>query len=72
MLESVLNCRDVTVWGVSQEEVEAYKRDIESFGYNVDTTLEIAEVAASCNFIVTVTPARKPLLSADDIRRLRR
>ena len=68
LLDSVVACRDVTVWGVSQEEVDAYKREFEPRGYNVDTTLESADVAAACNLIVTVTPARRPLLNGDDIR----
>jgi len=67
-LQSIVDCREVMVWGMSQEEVDAYKADVEPLGYTVQTTLEAAEVAASCNLIVTVTPARKPLLHVDDIR----
>ena len=66
-LESVVDCREVTVWGVSQEEVEAYKNDMEPLGYSVETTLEPAEIAASCNLVVTVTPSRTPLLNSDDV-----
>jgi len=67
-LRSIVDCREVMVWGVSREEVDAYREDVEPLGYTVQTTLEAAEVAASCNLIVTVTPARKPLLYADHIR----
>lgn len=67
-LQSIIDCREVMVWGVSQEEVDAYKAEVKPLGYTVQTTLEAAEVAASCNLIVTVTPARKPLLHVDDIR----
>ena len=68
MLESIVDCRAVTVWGVSQEEVDAYKADMAPLGYDIDTTLDPAEVAATCNLIVTVTPSRKPLLQRADIR----
>ena len=68
MLDPVVDCRDVMVWGLSQEEVEAYRRDMEPLGYQVDTTLEPAELAAGCNLIVCVTPARRPLLSSEDIQ----
>ena len=45
MLDSIVDCRDVTVWGISQEEVDAYKAHLEPLGYNVDTTLDAADVA---------------------------
>ena len=68
MLDSVVDCRDVTVWGLSHEEVDAYKRDMEPLGYHVDTTLEPAKLAAGCNLIVCVTPARSPLLHSEDVQ----
>ena len=68
MLDGVVDCREVTVWGLSEREVEAYRRDMEPLGYHVDTTLDPAEVAAECNLIVCVTPARRPLLRSEDIQ----
>ena len=68
MLDSVVDCRDVTVWGVSQDEVDAYKADLEPRGYNVDTTLDATDVARRCNLIVTVTPSKAPHFSVDDVR----
>ena len=68
MLDSVVDCRDVMVWGLGEAEVEAYRRDMEPLGYHVDTTLDPAELAAGCNLIVCVTPARTPLLRSDDIQ----
>ncbi len=68
MLDSVVDCRDVTVWGLSREEVDAYRRDMEPLGYQVDTTLEPAELARNCNLIVCATPARRPLLHSEDVR----
>jgi len=68
MLDSVIDCRDVTVWGVSQDEVDAYKAEVEPLGYSVATTLDATEIAARCNLIVTVTPSKAPHFSVDDVR----
>lgn len=67
-LKSVIPCRDVMVWGLNQEELDAYREAIEPEGYSVRTTLDAGEVAASCNLIVTATPSKKPLVSVDQIR----
>ncbi len=67
-LNSIVPCRDVVVWGLSEEELKAYKKDVEPKGYTVHTTLDAAEVASSCNLIVMATPSKKPLLAVDDIR----
>ena len=67
-LASIIPCRDIIVWGLNQEELNAYKDDIEPHGYTVQTTLNTADVAATCNLIVMATPSKKPLLSVDQIR----
>jgi len=67
-LNSVVPCRDVVVWGRHEENLKAYKKDLEPKGYTVRTTLDAGEVASSCNLIVMATPSQKPLLSVDDIR----
>lgn len=67
-LRGVRDCRDVTVWGTGDEELGAYKKDMEAIGFRVRTTRDAGEVAAECNLIVTCTPSRKPLLSAAQIK----
>lgn len=67
-LNSIVPCRDVVVWGLHEEKLKAYKKDVEPKGYTVHTTLDAAEVASSCNLIVMATPSKKPLLAVDDIR----
>ena len=67
-LKSIVPCKDVVVWGLNEEELKAYKKDVEPKGYTVHTTLDAAEVASSCNLIVMATPSKKPLLAVDDIR----
>ena len=67
-LNSIVPCRDVVVWGRHEENLQAYKKDLEPKGYTVHTTLDAGEVASSCNLIVMATPSKKPLLAVDDIR----
>jgi ornithine cyclodeaminase len=67
-LESIIDCKDVMVWGMNQTELDEYKKDTELTGYNVQTTLNADDIADSCNLIVTATPSKSPLLSADLIR----
>jgi len=67
-LRGVRNCRDATVWGTGDEELAAYKKDMEAIGFRVRTTRDAGEVAAECNLIVTCTPSRKPLLTAAQIK----
>jgi ornithine cyclodeaminase len=67
-LKSIIPCSDVVVWDLYEEKLKEYKKYMEPKGYTVHTTLDAAEVASSCNLIVTATPSEKPLLSVDDIR----
>lgn len=67
-LKPVVNCQDVMVWGLSQDELDAYKEEMAPRGYNIQTTLNAADIAQTCNLIVTATPSKKPLLMADAIR----
>lgn len=68
-LKSIVNCKDVIVWGINREELDSYKNDMETHGYSVHTTLEADDIAASCNLIVTATPSKTPLLQAGQIRK---
>jgi ornithine cyclodeaminase len=56
------------VWGIHEEELAAFRRDMEGPGLKVRTTLRAEEVAAAANLIVTCTPSTKPLLEAAWIR----
>lgn len=68
-LRRVREFRDVLVWGMNEAELASYKEDMEPMGFSIRTTLDPAEVAASCNVIVTCTPSTTPLLRHRDIRR---
>lgn len=64
----LISCRKVLVWMRDSSEVDPYLR------YFADSDLEIEiagtsnEVADGCNLIVTATPSKTPLLSADRIQ----
>ncbi len=67
-LKAITDCREVLVWGRGAAQVESYQADMTAQGFNVATTLATAEIAATCNLIVTTTPSHAPLLAATDIR----
>ncbi len=67
-LKTITNCMDVIVWGISENELNLYKNEMEPLGYTIETTTSIVKIAYSCNLIVTVTPSKKPLLKVDDIQ----
>jgi ornithine cyclodeaminase len=63
-----VDCRDVVVWGRTDEELEAYRAAMSPHGLDIQGTLTGDEIAATCNLIVTSTPSRTPLLRAEQIR----
>jgi ornithine cyclodeaminase len=68
-LRKVRDFEDALVWGLDEEELDAYRRDMEPLGFKIRTTLNAEDVAASSNLIVTCTPSTRPLLRAEWIRR---
>ncbi|OGD17011.1 MAG: ornithine cyclodeaminase family protein [Candidatus Aminicenantes bacterium RBG_16_63_14] len=67
-LRRVRKFEEAVVWGVNEEELVAYRRDMESPGLKIRTTLRAENVAAAANLIVTCTPATAPVLKAEWIR----
>lgn len=67
-LAPVTACRDVLVWGRGDEQLRRYRSDMETAGYDVETTRDAAAVLARCNLVVTATPAEEPLLFSGDLR----
>jgi len=67
-LRRVRKFDEAVVWGIDEEELGAYRRDMESPGLRIRTTLRAEEVAAAANLIVTCTPATAPILKAEWIR----
>ncbi len=67
-LRGIVDCDDLLVWGLNQDELDSYVEDMRHTGYRIATTTDAAEIAAACNLIVTATPSETPLLKAADIR----
>lgn len=64
----IIACRKLVAYGRTPERLDAYRRDMEAIGFDVETTDDPAAVAARCQLIVTTTPSTVPLLRAGDIR----
>ena len=68
-LQKVIDCRKALVWGITQEELDKYQRDMANSGFNIETTLYSEDITGICNLIVTCTPSKKPLLNVKQIRK---
>ncbi|MFC2176903.1 ornithine cyclodeaminase family protein [Actinomycetota bacterium] len=68
-LAPVTDCRQVLVWGRNQSRLDAYVAEMAGHGFEVATSMDTAEVMATCNLIVTTTPAEKAILRAPNLRR---
>jgi ornithine cyclodeaminase len=67
-LHSMTPCRDVLVLGRGEEQLDAYAADLADLDFQIETTLEAAEVLQRCDLVVTTTPSAEPLLFASDLR----
>lgn len=67
-LSHVTICKDVLVWGRGDIQLVKYKIEMEKQGFNIETTLDTAEILQKCNLIVTNTPSATPLLNASDLQ----
>jgi ornithine cyclodeaminase len=67
-LRRVRRFDEAVVWGVDEDELALFRRDMEGPGLTIRTTLRAEDVAAAANLIVTCTPATRPLLRAEWIR----
>lgn len=68
-LRPVVDCQDVMAWDLDGQRLENYKSDMELMGFRVKTTMKAAELAATCDLIVTATPAPEPFLTAEMIHK---
>lgn len=67
-LKSVVDCRNVMVWGLPQDDFDAYKNDMENLGFLVQTTQDAGEVAEKCRLIIMSTPSQTPLMDVTQIK----
>ena len=64
----VTACRQALVWGRGPEQLARYQREMEPFGFVIETSQNLADILRSCNLVVTTTPAGAPLLQATDLQ----
>ena len=64
-LRAVTNCRDVLVWGRRETTLASYREAMAPLGFQVETTLASERILATCDLIVTTTPAETPILAGE-------
>jgi len=67
-LEEIVDCREVLVWGRSEENLAKYRSEMEPRGFEIQATREAGRILHECNFIVTATPAKEPVLLSKDLQ----
>jgi len=67
-LKPVVDCSDIMVWGLPQDNFDSYQLDMEKLGYTVQTTTDAGEVAEKCRLIITATPSQSPLIDVSQVR----
>lgn len=68
-LKGIVPCEKVLVWGRSPEKLAQYVADTKDFGFQVETTLEVRDIARTCNYIVTTTPSTVSLIAQQDLQK---
>jgi ornithine cyclodeaminase len=68
VLSWITECREVYVYGRSEEKVLHYQKEMSAKGFDVQPCKNPEELAGRSNLIVMTTAAQKPLLFAEAIR----
>ena len=68
-LKDVTDCREVLVWGRSIENLNSYKNEMETEGFEINITQNADETLQKCNLIVTTTPTSKPILLNEHLQK---
>ncbi len=63
-LLEITDCRDVIVWGRSQQSLEVMQENIRDTNVSFTGTTLAERVAREANMIVTATPSHKPLINS--------
>ncbi len=67
-LAPVVDCRQVLVWGRGEEQLDTYRTGLADTDFEIELTREPDELLATCQLVVTCTPATEPLLRAEMLR----
>ena len=66
-LTAMIDCRNVYVWGRSNEALQKYVADMKVLGLDVTPTRSMQVITDHCNYIVTTTPSHKPLIMSKQV-----
>ena len=75
MLREVVDCQSCFIWGRDAHKVQSMITDlqanaaIQNWGLEMKAATEIDELVSQCNLIVTTTPAKEPLIRADQVQK---
>lgn len=67
-LKPVVDCRNIMVWGLPQDNFDTYKQDMKKLGFSVQTTRDAGEVTEKCRLIITATPSKTPFIDVKQIK----
>ncbi len=67
-LKEVTDCRDVLLWGRSENAVQSYLNDMQAEGFSIRVAQSPKEIMQACQLIVTTTTSKNYLLSVEDLR----
>lgn len=67
-LSTETSCRDIVVWGRSDESLRRYCEDMTALGYSVTPTRDAQVVTNTCNLIIMTTPSTEPLIQVGQVR----
>jgi ornithine cyclodeaminase len=68
LLKHAVACKDVIVWGRSLESLQSFTSRNELSSFRIKPTLDVTELTANCNLIVTTTPSKSPLIFANRVQ----
>ncbi len=75
MLRGVVDCRSCFIWGRDPAKVQTMiaelqaKENIQEWGLEINAAKTLDELVSKCNLIVTTTPARSPLIRANQVNK---
>ena len=75
MLRNVVDCRSCFIWGRDPAKVQTMiaelqaKENIQEWGLEINAAKTLDELVSKCNLIVTTTPARSPLIRANQVKK---
>jgi len=75
MLRNVINCQRCLIWGRNAEKVQEMIGELQAreyfqdWGLDMEAAASLDDLTRECNLIVTTTPARSPLIRADQVQK---